>query len=158
MELEEEINPEKLEDFKAPDIDPLRKKKIKRYLTLAFILLFIIGFIIGLVFLLRYLLKKEKYEIFCKFYSIGNETIKIINEKVIKDKDNYDLLINGEKVSREALQKLNQGNNTVKFEFKDKFDTLYELFYGIDKLIEIDLSKMNPEAFSNITRIFSDCE
>ena len=39
MELEEEINTEKLEDFKAPDIDPLRKKKNKKIFNICIYLI-----------------------------------------------------------------------------------------------------------------------
>ena len=157
MELEEEINPEKLQDFKVPDVDPMKIKRIKRYLMLLSTLLFSIAIIIAIVFIIKYTTKK--YEINYKFITYGNETIEIINNKAIKDKD-FELFINDTKIHTNTNSHYfsKPGIINVCFKFKKKLNSLSEFFYNIDRLIEIDLSKMNSEAFNNITRIFTDCQ
>lgn len=96
MELEEEINPQKIEDFKIEEDDPLRKKRIRRYIMLFSILLILIVIIIAIIIIFKFVIKQTIYEIHCTFYTIGNETIQIINEKVMS-KANFVLLINGKK-------------------------------------------------------------
>ena len=96
-ELEEEINPEKLLDFTIPDEDPIRKKRIKRLLILGAALLILIGIIIAIVFIVKALTKT--YTINCVFMTYGNETIEIINNNAIKNKD-YELFINNTKNSK----------------------------------------------------------
>jgi surface protein len=158
MELEEEINPQKIEDFKIPDVDPLRKKRIRRYIMIFSILLILIVIIIAIVIIFKFVIKPTIYEIHCTFYTIGNETIQIINEKVIDEVD-FELQINGKKKSKKSKYFFeNEGEYKVSFKFKNKLNSLYELFYGLDKLTEIDLSGINLEAFSNMTRIFANCE
>ena len=84
--------------------------------------------------------------------------IQIINEKVMGQND-FELLINGKKKSKTTKYFFEiEGEYKVSFKFKNKLNSLYELFYGIDKLTEIDLSGINLESFSNMTRIFANCE
>ena len=122
MELEEEINPQNLEDFKIPEVDPLKKKRIKRYIMIISAIFIIIAIIVAASLIISFLLKKDTYEINCKFYSIGNETIQIINDKTMERYD-FKLSINGKKSQKAQITFLEMKEN-IKLDFYLKTNTI----------------------------------
>ena len=123
------------------------------------ILLFLVFQIVYVVIILVFMLK-TKDEIICKYITHSQgETIEIINKEAIKD-INFNVIINKdikeENIFKYTFEKA--GEQTVIFKFKKDVKSLGNLFNNIDKMIEIDLSKINPDAYSNISGLFSDCE
>ena len=83
-ELEEEINPQKFEDFKVPDINPAKtERRIHCLKTIVFFLLAIL-IIIVIIIIIFSIRKKGYVQINCKFLA-GNETVQLINEKAVKN-------------------------------------------------------------------------
>ena len=96
-ELESEFNPQQLEDFKTPDLDPKAKERKKRLLKRIFILISIIILIIISIIIYKIVTKEKHYYIKSKFTTTEeNEKIDIINKNVIEDID-VEIKINGKK-------------------------------------------------------------
>ena len=153
-DLEEEINLKKIEDFKIPDVDPVKRK----YFLISLIIIFAISQIIYIFLVIFYMLQ-IKDEIFCKFYIHNkNEKIKIINKEAYNDLD-FDLIIDGISVTKNFEYTFEKpGSHEVTFKLKKKISSMGYLFYGVSKMTEIDLSKIYNEDFKNITGLFMDCD
>ena len=158
-ELEQEFSPEQLEDFKKPDIDPLEKERRIKCLKRLAILLAIIVVIIAVPIIIYFATKKKYYKIKSEFTTINaNEEIQIINYEAIKDID-IEIKINGKKKEKNYTYIIEKpGKVEVSFKFDDKLESIGSFFYGLDKLISIDLSDINSAAFKNISSAFTDCE
>ena len=161
-ELEEPIDAERLEDFKIPEIDPIKKRRRQRYLILLAASLLLIAIII-IIFVIINKLKKPKkyYNIKCKYTTnSANELVQLINWKAIENIE-YELKINETKVDHNIQYKYKfeyPGEHQITFRFSKKLNSLGYFFYGIDKLTEIDLSDINANAYTNMTRLFYGCE
>ena len=158
-ELEEQINPQKLEDFKVPDDDPVKNKRRIYYLKLIFCLLLIILIIVMISIIIVLIKTKKDYvEINCKFLG-RNETVQLINENAVKNL-NFDLYINGKKEKQSKFNYKFEKNieYKVSFKFHQKLISLRDFFNNLSQLKEIDLSKVNPDAFEDITKLFTNSE
>ena len=158
-ELEEEFSPAQIEDFKNPEIDPLSKERRKKCLKRLAILIAIIVVIIIISIIIYKVTRKIHYEIETEFTTTReNEEIQIINYNAIKDID-VEIKINGKKKEKNTTYIIKKpGKIKVSFKFDEKLESLGSFFYGLDKLVSIDLSDINAAAFKNISRTFADCE
>ena len=157
VELEEEINPQKLEDFKFADVDPVKRARRIHCLKIASCLLAIILIIVMIPIIVESIRRKNYVEINCKF-SAGNEIVQLINEKAFK-KLKFDLSINSKKEKATSKYKFKKsGEYKVSFTFHKKLTSLRDIFNNFNQLKEIDLSKVNPDAFQDITKLFTHSE
>ena len=146
--LEQEINLQKLDDFKVPDseTDPIKRKRMIRYLIILISLIVLIAIIVVIIVVV---LKnnsepdKQKDEedihidkIKCKYFTqFENETIDIINKNRINDVD-FDLIINEKNIKKNYKYLFeNPGEQNVTFIFKNQLKSLNNLFYNINKMI-----------------------
>ena len=161
-ELEQEFSPQQLEDFKNPDVDPKQIERRKRCIKRILIASVIVVIIILIPIIIKVTKKEKKYiEIYCKYQTFEkNEEIDLINidDNLFKELK-FKISINGSDVNKNTKHKFKKpGTHKVTFKFEKQLESLGYLFDGIENIIEVDLSKIKPEAFSNMSRLFAGCD
>ena len=88
-----------------------------------------------------------------------NESVKLLNDNIY---NKYTIKI---KIDEEKIDKTNTytfskaGKHSVTFEFKEKIESLEKFSEGLDKLIEVDLSKLifEENKITSVQKLFSNC-
>ena len=152
------------DEFQSEDFDAFiikdnaykRKRRLKCFLIIIPILLIIIALTIALILILKY----RGGTLICTYITLNdNESVKLLNDKIY---EKYTLSI---KQNEKSIDNNNTytfdkaGNHTLTFEFKQKIESLENFFEGIDKLYEVDLSKLIFEDNININAhgLFKNC-
>ena len=86
-------------------------------------------------------------------------TKKIFGESFVENnKDNIDLIINGEKTKLINKYKLKKGENNITLIIKNKIDNFSNMFYKCKSLINIDeLKYLNTDDCKDFSRMFNWC-
>ena len=103
--------------------------------------------------------KKEFKKIDLIYLTKDNNDYNIFGEEFVKNnKDNIELIINGEKSELLSEYNLKQGENIISVIIKNKLTNLSNMFYHCNSLINIEeLKILNVEEVTNFSSMFSNC-
>ena len=145
-----------LDNLVIKDNEYKSKKRMQLLARISPIVLIAIGLGILLYFLLRF----NGGEMTCKYITKKeNESVQLLNKNIF-EKYTIKMYVDEEGVDSSNTYTFSKsGYHTVKFEFKQEIKSLENFFEDIDKLIEVDLSKLifEDNKITSVKRLFANC-
>ena len=100
----------------------------------------------------------NSYENFNETGIFGNDGSDLNYKNELEIINNIEIKINGIKIEFTYFYKFNkEGKYKIEYSFKQNLTKTCYMFYGCDKLINLNLSNFNTENVTNMNRMFKDC-